>query len=113
LTSQPQALSTEVKLDLILWFLVQQQNSIAALDEKVTKVMTEQADFDTRIAALAAFLETTLPAALAAIQTELADRGVTNLASLDSLVDTDLPAVQTTLTGLVPPTTTPPVTPTS
>lgn len=82
-------LTVEQKLDILNW--------------KVDRIMTEQADYDADIAALVAFLTTTLPDALSAIQAQLSNAGVTDLSALDTLVNTNLPAVQATLNTIVPP----------
>jgi|HubBroStandDraft_1064217.scaffolds.fasta_scaffold84681_1 hypothetical protein len=89
-----------------LWDMPDRVDEILALvtriNEKVEIILTEQADFNADIAALTTFLTDTLPAALTAIQTELAQRGITDLSSLDSLVNTTLPQVQSTLSTIVP-----------
>lgn len=86
---QTPVFSTEQKIDLILFMLIQQQQAIVQIQE--TQV-TEQADFNTDIAALTGDLApvlqflSALPAQLAAIQAALANQGVTDVSPLDDLV---------------------------
>jgi hypothetical protein len=49
--------------------------------------LTEQSQFNADMTALTAFLQD-IPTQLAAIQAELASRGITDISSLDSLVQT-------------------------
>jgi hypothetical protein len=77
--------------------------ALAVINDKEGKIMSAQQDFSNDVEALATFLNTTLPTALAAIQQELADQGVTDVSSLDELVNTSLPAVQSTLSSIASP----------
>jgi hypothetical protein len=85
------------------WRVLPDSEKLDILNWKVDKLMSQQDDFTSDVNALATFLTTTLPNALTAIQTALANQGITNLAPLDALVNTDLPAVQSTLNTIVPP----------
>lgn len=59
--------------------------SLHRIERKVDLLMSEQQQFNTDVAALGDFL-TGLSGQLTAIQGELADRGVTDVSSLDALV---------------------------
>jgi hypothetical protein len=80
------------KLDMILFLLIQQQQAVHTLDGNVAQIMTEQADFNTDISDLTADLGAVvpflaaLPDQLTAIQTALADQGITDISALDNLV---------------------------
>lgn len=69
--------------------------------------MTSQDQFNADISALTAFLQD-IPVQLTAIQAELADRGITDLSSLNTLVSTAQelqPQIDALGTGATPPST--------
>jgi hypothetical protein len=122
----PPPFTDSEKLDLALFLLVQQQQAINNLTQNVSEIMTEQADFNTDITDLTADLGAVipflaaLPAQLTAIQTALADQGITDISALDNLVTTaanvapNVTSLQTTLSTLPGgTTTTTPTTPAS
>lgn len=108
----PPPFTDSEKLDLALFLLVQQQQAINNLTQNVSEIMTEQADFNTDITDLTADLGAVipflaaLPAQLTAIQTALADQGITDISALDNLVTTaanvapNVTSLQTTLSTL-------------
>jgi hypothetical protein len=123
----PPPFTDSEKLDLALFLLVQQQQAINLLQQNVSNIMTEQADYNTDISALTADLGAVvpflaaLPAQLTAIQTALADQGITDISALDNLVTQangvtgNVTSLQSTLSGMPggTSTTTPPTTPTT
>jgi long-subunit fatty acid transport protein len=106
----PVTITQDQKIDLILFLLVQQQQSITQIQESL---VTEQADFNADITALTNDLTpvltflAALPAQLTAIQTALANQGITDVSPLDALVsqassiDGNVSSLQTTL-GTLP-----------
>lgn len=104
---QLSSFTTEQKLELLVWQSIQQGKQLMEIQEALVSVSSEQADFNADITALSGFLSG-LPAQLTAIQAALADRGITDVTELDSLV-TEANNIAPTLANL--PGGTPPATP--
>jgi hypothetical protein len=102
-------LSTDQKLDLVAWQLAQQYQMLINVQETLVTVSAEQADFNADIATLTSFVAG-LEGQLVAIQTALANQGVTDVSPLDNLITNIQQNVNPVLSNL--PGGTPPTTPT-